>query len=203
MLTRGTTDSCLDHLLIASIKHIARRTYERGTGTEDPAVIREGVDSEVKRYLHPWRADVMSEWRKSRRTLAAAVEPTTITDQIRANVREDLEDRLEAFLGRANPEEVRFLFEVMGNYESRSSISPMASGAELALGNAFAYELGRGDRCYPVSFTRFPLAGVPRTGATRVGEVANTSTPVPVSSVITSRSCAEVVAANELRLLLV
>jgi len=35
----------------------------------------------------------------------------------------------------------------------------------------------------PVQFVRTPLAGVPRTGVTKVGLVANTNEPVPVSSV--------------------
>lgn len=36
----------------------------------------------------------------------------------------------------------------------------------------------------PVQFVRVPLAGVPRTGVTKVGLVANTKAPVPVSSVM-------------------
>jgi hypothetical protein len=35
----------------------------------------------------------------------------------------------------------------------------------------------------PVAFVRVPLVGVPRIGVTKVGEVANTNAPVPVSSV--------------------
>ena len=36
----------------------------------------------------------------------------------------------------------------------------------------------------PVQFVSVPLAGVPRTGVTNVGDVANTNAPLPVSSVI-------------------
>ena len=43
----------------------------------------------------------------------------------------------------------------------------------------------------------------PRVGVTRVGLVANTRAPLPVSSLITPASSAEVVAANTLSLLLV
>jgi hypothetical protein len=43
----------------------------------------------------------------------------------------------------------------------------------------------------------------PIFGVTNAGDVANTSDPVPVSSEITPRSCADVVAANAPRLLLV
>ncbi len=38
--------------------------------------------------------------------------------------------------------------------------------------------------------------GVPRFGETRVGDVANTSDPDPVSSIISAASCEEVVDAN-------
>ena len=47
-----------------------------------------------------------------------------------------------------------------------------------------------------IQFVRVPEAGVPRTGVTRVGLVANTSDPEPVSSLITPFSSSEVVDAN-------
>lgn len=47
-----------------------------------------------------------------------------------------------------------------------------------------------------IQFVRVQEAGVPRTGVTRVGLVANTSDPEPVSSDIVFFSCREVVAAN-------
>jgi hypothetical protein len=52
----------------------------------------------------------------------------------------------------------------------------------------------------PVILVPTNAEGVPRAGVTRVGEVANTSTPEPVSSEITPFSCSEVVAANTERL---
>ena len=51
----------------------------------------------------------------------------------------------------------------------------------------------------PVQEARLPLEGVPSTGVTSVGDVLKTARPVPVSSVRTPASCAEVVAANWLR----
>lgn len=48
----------------------------------------------------------------------------------------------------------------------------------------------------PVAFASTPLAGVPRAGVMNVGDVLKTNTPVPLSSLITEASCAEVVAAN-------
>ena len=57
-------------------------------------------------------------------------------------------------------------------------------------------EIGR-----PVQFVRVPEVGVPNNGVVRVGEVANTKSPVPVSSEITPANSAEEVAANTLSLL--
>jgi hypothetical protein len=57
-------------------------------------------------------------------------------------------------------------------------------------------EIGR-----PVQLVRVPEDGVPNAGVTRVGDVANTKAPLPVSSEITPANCNEVVAANTLRLL--
>ena len=48
----------------------------------------------------------------------------------------------------------------------------------------------------PVALVSVADVGVPRMGETRVGEVLNTANPVPVSSLSTPASCAEVVAAN-------
>lgn len=47
-----------------------------------------------------------------------------------------------------------------------------------------------------IQFVRVPEVGVPRTGVTRFGLVANTRAPDPVSSDIVFLSCREVVAAN-------
>ena len=55
----------------------------------------------------------------------------------------------------------------------------------------------------PVQFVKVPLEGVPRTGVTSVGLVANTSAPEPVSSEITPANSEDVVAANALNLLAV
>ena len=55
----------------------------------------------------------------------------------------------------------------------------------------------------PVQFDSVPLVGVPSIGVTNVGVFANTSAPVPVSSLITPASSADVVAANALSLLVV
>lgn len=48
----------------------------------------------------------------------------------------------------------------------------------------------------PVQFVSVPDDGVPSTGVVRVGELENTSDPLPVSSLITPASCEEVVDAN-------
>jgi hypothetical protein len=57
-------------------------------------------------------------------------------------------------------------------------------------------EIGR-----PVQLVRVPEDGVPKAGVTRVGEVANTKAPLPVSSDITPSNSEDVVAANTLSLL--
>ena len=48
-----------------------------------------------------------------------------------------------------------------------------------------------------MQFARFPDVGVPSNGVTRVGEVANTLAPVPVSSVSAVKSCSEVKEPND------
>ena len=63
----------------------------------------------------------------------------------------------------------------------------------LATGRIPVVPVARGR---PVALARLTLDGVPSAGLTRVGLFANTSAPVPVSSLTTPASCAEVVAAN-------
>jgi hypothetical protein len=43
----------------------------------------------------------------------------------------------------------------------------------------------------PVAFVKVALVGVPRIGVTKVGDVANTADPVPVSSVKAPKRLAE------------
>jgi hypothetical protein len=62
--------------------------------------------------------------------------------------------------------------------------------ATLAAKPETPVEIGR-----PVQLVRVPEDGVPNAGVTRVGEVANTNAPLPVSSEITPASSKEVVAA--------
>jgi len=67
--------------------------------------------------------------------------------------------------------------------------------ATLAAKPETPVEIGR-----PVQLVRVPEDGVPNAGVTRVGDVANTNAPLPVSSDITPFNSAEVVAACTLNL---
>jgi len=144
MLTTGTNEQSLDNLLIAALEHIARRTFERGIGVEDQNAVQNFVQREIKDYLRPWKIDIMAQWRHNRRESPAAIEPKTVTERIRLNAREVLEEYMDQFLGIATPEEVRFLIEVMINRESGGSISPTLETAEMPLGQAFVNVLRTG-----------------------------------------------------------
>jgi hypothetical protein len=67
--------------------------------------------------------------------------------------------------------------------------------ATLAARPETPVEIGR-----PVQLVRVPEDGVPKAGVTRVGEVANTNAPLPVSSDMTPANSKEVVAACTLNL---
>lgn len=151
MLTIGTKEKYLDHLLMTALSHTARRGYERGIGLENEDEVRKGIDIQTRRYFTEWKIDVMAAWRHSRKKSAVAVEPKTVADQIRARVRETLEEGLERFLGSATPEELRFMSEVLNNYWSISMAVPDSRSTEFPIGQAFAWELGRDDAylCVP------------------------------------------------------
>lgn len=143
MLTTGTNDQSLENLLYAAIEHITRRTYERGIGIDDRALIRKRVEETISHDLQRWKQDIIAVWQHNRRQSPAAIEPKTISEMIRANAREALEDRLEKFLGCAMPEEIRFLLEVMIDHDNVTTASPVHQTSELPIGNAFEYQLYR------------------------------------------------------------
>ena len=68
-----------------------------------------------------------------------------------------------------------------------SSVKAERRLAELGVARKVATPVPRPDTPVaigrPVAFVKVALVGVPRIGVTRVGEVANTADPVPVSSV--------------------
>jgi hypothetical protein len=68
--------------------------------------------------------------------------------------------------------------------------------ATLAASPDTPVEIGR-----PVQLVRVPEVGVPNNGVVRVGDVANTKRPLPVSSDITPANSEDEVAANTLSLL--
>ncbi len=140
MLTRGTTDSCLDRVLIAAISHISSRVYAHLD--TDEAEIEKIINCDVDHYFRPWKTDILASWRNTRRDSPAAVEPKTVAERIRAEVREDVERQFEEFLDRGTPEEMRFLREVLTDHESRSHLTPLSSDAEMALGQTFDFALG-------------------------------------------------------------
>ena len=144
MLTTGTSDRALNRLLLATIEHKTRRVYERGIGIEDEKEISEAVDRYIKRDFEPWKQDIFAVWRHNRRESPAAVEPSTITERIRLNARDVLESRLESFVGGATPEDIRFMSEVMVDWDNRH----LSQGDELYLGMAFEYQLDTPPGCY-------------------------------------------------------
>lgn len=77
--------------------------------------------------------------------------------------------------------------EIVVSVACPSSTVPTPSAAEV---EAVIPLIGN-----PVALVRVTDVGVPNTGVTRVGDVANTKEPEPVSSEITPASSADVVAA--------
>ena len=63
----------------------------------------------------------------------------------------------------------------------------------LAVGNMPVTPVVNGN---PVIFVATPLDGVPIAGVTKVGDILNTNTPVPVSSVTCPATAADVVGVN-------
>jgi hypothetical protein len=147
ILATGANENVLESLLINAIEHITRRTYERGIGTDDKDVIDKAINREIGHHLNPWKQDIMAEWRRNRRQPPTAIEPKTITERIRANDRNMLESQMEEFLGGAVPEEVRFLRDVLVDWENRCYRGPSDSH-ELYLGMAFEWQLNTPPQCY-------------------------------------------------------
>jgi hypothetical protein len=86
-----------------------------------------------------------------------------------------------------------------------SSVSAVANLADVGSAKKAATLAAKPDTPVeigsPVQFVRVPEVGVPNNGVVRVGDVANTKSPVPVSSDITPSNSEDEVAANTLSLL--
>lgn len=143
MLTMGGHRDDVEGLLTAAMAHTRRRTFVKGVGLEDDdEKVAEVIADFVNSDFDDWKQDLVFAWRKNKRNDPPAFEPKTITDRIRANVREELTDQFEKFMGTASPEEQRFLAEVLVDYESRHSAAEVGEH-ELYLGMAFEYQLGQ------------------------------------------------------------
>jgi hypothetical protein len=122
----------------AAMAHHHRRFFGRD--------VNEGVKTFIQSDFLRWKTDLMITWRKNERPDRAYF-PKSITDRIRANFREALKGNFESFMARSSPEEQRFLYGVLSNWDGRSMV-PENGHNEIYLGHAFESELNRDDLCY-------------------------------------------------------
>lgn len=144
MLTSGGHGDDVELLIYATMSHTRRRTFDDFTDSEE---MKQRLEKFITDDFGDWKHDLVAFWRKNKRVgLPAAIEPKSITDRIRYNVREHLHASFLEFMGMASPEEQRFMLNVLQNYWSRSH--PAEHGAaEIFIANAFGVELDRND-CY-------------------------------------------------------
>jgi hypothetical protein len=144
MLTRGGHRNDVDMLLRAAMAHTRRRTYD--SFDADESVASDAAAKFISTHYEDWRQDLVTVWRKNKLNPVPVLEPKSITDRIRANVRETLAGMFEEFLAVSSPEEQRFFLDVLRSFSSRNH--PAEGGdSELFIATAFENELGR-DRCH-------------------------------------------------------
>ncbi len=143
MIISGGTRGNLLTLVEIALDHEGRRFYTPLMTTKPAAQLEKDVSDHIERHASKWY-DNLAAARASRKELPEEVrpEPKTISDTIRANRRELLEERFKDFMGDANPEEITFLGEVLSWHTSMHST--WGNGYEsLYIANAFELEIGR------------------------------------------------------------
>ena len=73
-----------------------------------------------------------------------AANPVTVTEHVRANVRDNLEYRFREFLNEGTPEELRLMDSIL--MDSDSSTLVYVGEPDLELANSFEREISRGVR---------------------------------------------------------
>jgi hypothetical protein len=112
LLTYGGHREDVHLLTRCAMVHTRRRTF--GCLVDDPATIRKLLEEFIESDMAHWKADLALAWRRNKRADPQAFEPETITERIRANVRDELRGHFEHFIKDAPPEESRFLDSVYG-----------------------------------------------------------------------------------------
>jgi hypothetical protein len=144
LLTHGGHTDDINLLTYCTMAHTRRRTL--GRLVEDPAKLGKLIQEFIESDMGDWKTDLALAWRQNKRAEPPAFVPATVTDRIRANVREDLIDQFKDFMSQASPEEQRFLYEVFGNFDSRHHCAEHGSD-EIFLGDAFTFAIER-SQCY-------------------------------------------------------
>jgi hypothetical protein len=93
-----------------------------------------------------WFKRLSCEWPKKKRE-PSDLPLTTVSDQVRANVRGEIRDGIEWFMARGRMHELYLMREVLRGFEgtTRGADSDMA---ESVLASEFMYEVGRGGETY-------------------------------------------------------
>ena len=112
-LSTGGHPDDVDSLLHAAMAHTRRRTTS--DHCDDPG---KHVSGFLRDHYEEWKHDLVAGWRKNRHNAPGAFEPKSITDRIRANVREDAAANFESFLETASPEEIRLMENILLDRES-------------------------------------------------------------------------------------
>ena len=144
MLSLDSDSRDVDMLLIAAMRHIRRRTF--ADLYDDEKELNIMVDKFVDRDFVDWKADIVGEWRKNRNlTPERSSALNTITAKIRENARRLLIGSFDVFMVQASPEEIRFLFEVLNNWDGRHRTAEWKD-EEIYVAGAFEMELNRNTR---------------------------------------------------------
>jgi hypothetical protein len=138
-LNGGDSDE-LHRMLYAAMAHDFRRRFARHGDS------REETDRHIATYIsnreEEWIVDLTCSWPKAKERETAS--PATVTEYLRANVRDALEYRFREFLNEGKPEELRLMDSVLMDWSS--STPAYVGDPDLELGNSFERELARGVR---------------------------------------------------------
>jgi len=143
MLTHGGHEEDVDSLIVTAMTHLEHRQLDY-LFNDKPEERKPLIDRRINAGFEGWKTDLAIAWRANKRKEFPESDAKTISEQIRTNGRDLLNDDFEEFLRDATPEETRLLTSIL-NTRNNGPWDRIKGSEEILLGMAFGYELGQNE----------------------------------------------------------
>ena len=142
ILLRGGHPDEVDSIIWSAMTH-HWRLFETGGCLPETSKVSERAEAFARREFETWKRRLIKSW-PDREAQKIEIEPNTVTEYVRRDVRGALELQFGLFLGNATPEELCFMESVFTDHNCSST--HQIDAGELEIANSFEREISRGVR---------------------------------------------------------